>query len=212
MWTKMLRPLLLVAGALLITLAYFMILPVLQTIGQMQQDDMELRTVQTAQLEPPPPPPPEPEQEEPPEEPEPELQQESQPLDLSQLELALNPGMGGDWGGDFAVNLDLGSAQKAEMDAIFSMAQLDQRPRVLYQPAPRYPPDLRSKGVEGTVYVIFVVNTSGRVEQARVQKSTHPAFEEPALKAVKKWKFEPGKRKGKPVRFRMRVPISFAAG
>ena len=32
---------------------------------------------------------------------------------------------------------------------------------------------------------------------------------ETALKAVKQWKFEPGKRKGKPVQFRMRVPITF---
>jgi protein TonB len=29
------------------------------------------------------------------------------------------------------------------------------------------------------------------------------------MKAVKQWKFEPGKRKGQAVRFRMRVPITF---
>ncbi len=33
-----------------------------------------------------------------------------------------------------------------------------------------------------------------------------------ALTAVKQWKFEPGKRNGKAVRFRMRVPISFPKG
>ncbi|MBZ0258769.1 energy transducer TonB, partial [bacterium] len=52
----------------------------------------------------------------------------------------------------------------------------------------------------------------GQVENPIVQKSTDPIFENPALSAVKKWKFEPGKRNGEPVRFRMRVPITFPKG
>jgi protein TonB len=47
------------------------------------------------------------------------------------------------------------------------------------------------------------------VENPLVQSSSNPAFEAPALAAVKQWKFEPGKRNGEPVRFRMRVPITF---
>ena len=42
-----------------------------------------------------------------------------------------------------------------------------------------------------------------------MQKSSHPAFEQPALQAVRRWRFEPGKRGGKPVSFKMRVPITF---
>ena len=45
-----------------------------------------------------------------------------------------------------------------------------------------------------------------------VQKSSDPVFETPALAAVKQWKFEPGKRNGQAVRFRMRVPINFPEG
>jgi protein TonB len=45
-----------------------------------------------------------------------------------------------------------------------------------------------------------------------VQSSSDPVFEAPSLAAVKQWKFEPGKRNGKPVRFRMRVPITFPEG
>jgi protein TonB len=47
------------------------------------------------------------------------------------------------------------------------------------------------------------------VQRATVQKSSHPAFEAPALTAVGKWRFEPGKRKGESVAFKMRVPITF---
>ena len=57
--------------------------------------------------------------------------------------------------------------------------------------------------------MLFVVDQDGRVDSPRVQKSTNPEFDRAALKAVKQWKFEPGKRNGEPVRFRMRVPITF---
>jgi protein TonB len=134
---------------------------------------------------------------------------DAQPLDLSQLELALNPGDGGFGGGDFAINLAGVTGGGEEVDAIFSLSDLDQKPRVVYQPAPIYPPELARKNMQGTVYVLFIVDKTGRTRDLKVQKSTHPAFNSPALKAVKQWKFEPGKRKGKGVRFRMRVPITF---
>ncbi len=132
-------------------------------------------------------------------------------LDLSQLELALNPGEG-DWGGDFTISLNRQLTKAGVEDAVFSMGDLDQKPRAIYQPAPNYPSELQGKRVEGIVYVIFIIDKNGRVSNAKVQKSTHQAFERPALAAIKKWKFDPGKRGGKPVPFRMRVPITFSLG
>jgi len=81
---------------------------------------------------------------------------------------------------------------------------------VVFQPAPQYPPELKKKKIQGTVYVLFIVDQDGRVKEPKVQKSDHPAFEAPALNAVKKWRFEPGKMGGKAVQFRMRVPMTFA--
>jgi len=91
------------------------------------------------------------------------------------------------------------------------MADLDQKPRIIYQPGPVIDKKLRAK-VPGTVYILFIVNQQGRVDQPKVQNSSDPIFEKAALAAVKQWKFEPGKRKGEPVRFRMRVPITFPKG
>ena len=160
---------------------------------------------------PPPPPPPE---EEPPEEEEPEpeppkLEQEVEPLDLSQLELALNPGTGaGALQGDFSIDLSQATEGGGGVDELFSLADLDQKPRPVYQPGPNMSSAVRRQ-TPGKVFIIFVVNKQGRVEQAKVQKSSHPVFEQPALAAVKQWRFEAGKRNGEPVRFRMRVPITF---
>jgi protein TonB len=41
-----------------------------------------------------------------------------------------------------------------------------------------------------------------------VRSSSH-AFEEPTLRAIAKWRFEPGRRGGQIVRFRMQVPVVF---
>ncbi len=207
--------LLVVAGAVALALAFFLVLPLMQQISKPPADDLIVQQVDTARLEPPPPPPEEPEEEPEPEEEEPPelMEQESKPLDLSQLEVALNPGFGGagGFGGDFSVDLKTVASGNQAVESIFSMADLDQRPRVVYQPGPVMNREMRRKA-PGQVYVIFMVNKQGRVEQPKVQKSSDPVFEQPAVKAVKQWKFEPGKRGGDPVRFRMRVPITFPKG
>lgn len=187
-----------------------MILPILQVITTPLTKDLTVRTVDVVNVPPPPPPPmEEPEEPEPEEEPPPPPAVDAPPLDLSQLELALNPGDGAFGGGDFMINLNGVTGNSGDVDAIFSLSDLDQKPRVVYQPAPIYPAELARKKLEGTVYILFVVDKSGKTRDLKVQKSSHPAFNKPALKAVKQWKFEPGKRKGKPVQFRMRVPITF---
>lgn len=201
--------LLVVAGGLAFTLACFLVLPLIQAITQQPQPDTWIRDADTANLPPPPPPMVEEPEPEPESEPEPPaLAEDLAPLDLSQLELALDPGFGAGFGGDFAVQLDAIAGAAGGDDAIFSMAELDQKPRVLYQPGPTLDAKLR-RLAPGTAYVIFVVDEEGRVRDAKIQSSTDPAFERPSLKAVKTWKFEPGKRGGKPVRFRMRIPITY---
>ncbi len=211
------HPLLVLLGAVVLTFAFFIVLPLMQTISRPPADDLSLQTVDLANAEPPPPPPPEDEEPEPEPEPEetpPQLVEEAPPLDLSQLELALNPGFGDNWTGtgDFAVMLNtVGPKSGDDLDAVFSMADLDQKPRVIYQPGPTVTRQLRRK-TPAKVNVIFIVDENGRVVEPKVRSSTDPLFEAPALGAVARWKFEPGKRGGKPVRFRMMAPITFPEG
>ena len=207
-----LRRLALGVAALLVTLSYFLILPLLGHLGRPPAKQIAIRSVDVVD-EPPPPPPPEEKEEEKEEEAKPKLDENPEPLDLSELELALNADSGGGWdSGEFSINLDKHLKKAGGMDAVFSMAELDQKPRAVFRPNPRYPEELQRQGVEGTVYVVFMVSKNGRVEKAKVQKSPHPAFAQEALEAIEKWKFEPGRRKGQPVPFRMRVPITFSQG
>lgn len=198
-----------------LTVGVFLVLPLLQAITRPPSDMYAVREIEMS-AEPPPPPPieDEPEDEPEPEEEPPEMLEEAAPLDLSQLELALNPGMMGDgWlEGDFAVKLNaIGGSGGGDMDELFSVSDLDQKPRVVYQASPALNAKLRRKA-PGTVYIVFVVDERGRVTNPVVQKSTDPVFDKAALNAVKQWKFEPGKRNGQAVSFRMRVPITFPKG
>jgi protein TonB len=141
-------------------------------------------------------------------------------LSLGALEAALNPGAGGagEFGGSFGLTSGgriggtgtAGGNGVAPEDLIFNVADLDQRPRPIFQAAPVYPPELRKRKTEGSVYVLFEVDVQGRVMNPKVEKSSHEAFSPPALAAVRQWKFEPAVRNGRKVPCRMRVPIRFS--
>ncbi|MBK8098721.1 MAG: TonB family protein [Planctomycetes bacterium] len=208
--------LLVVVVAAMLTVAVFFVLPFMETISRPPETDLTVQDVDTVALPPPPPPaPPEPEKEpEPEDEKPPELTEQAEPLDLSQLELALNPGSFGDGlVGDFAVKLNTvtGASSDGGSDDLFSLADLDQKPRVLHNPSPVMDAATRRRA-PGTVTILFLVDPDGRVENPIVQAATDPVFEKPALAAIRQWRFEPGRRNGKPVRFRMKIPITFPAG
>jgi len=95
------------------------------------------------------------------------------------------------------------------LEGAFSLTEIDQKPRPVFQAAPLYPSEMRGKKVEGLVTILFVVDPTGKVTNARVEKSSHPAFERPALEALRQWKFEPAVKAGQRVGCKMRVPIRF---
>lgn len=77
-------------------------------------------------------------------------------------------------------------------------------------PPPRYPSVARSRGHEGRVLIRVSVLGNGRVGSARVAKSSgHGVLDRAALKAVKRWRFKPALRAGKPVTTTLTVPVTF---
>jgi periplasmic protein TonB len=92
---------------------------------------------------------------------------------------------------------------------IFDADRLDRTPRALAQISPNYPSDLKAAGVEGSALVEFDVDINGRVTSARIVKCSRREFEAPTVRAVLKWRFEPGLNQGRPVPFRMAVPVNF---
>lgn len=77
----------------------------------------------------------------------------------------------------------------------------------------KYPAQARRMGVEGRVFVEFVVNRDGSIVDVRAIKGIGAGCDEEAVRIVQSapaWK--PGKQRGKPVRQKMVIPIIFKLG
>ena len=92
---------------------------------------------------------------------------------------------------------------------ILPSTMLDNAPKAIFQRAPTYPYQAVRDQRSGEVLVEFSVDEAGRVFSPVVVRSTDRIFEEPTLRAVLQWRFEPGRREGRAVRFRMRLPVQF---
>jgi protein TonB len=103
----------------------------------------------------------------------------------------------------------VGKGNKPPFGDVLSSIHLDNTPRTRFQATPTYPFEAKRTGTPGEVHVEFVVDERGRVIDPRVVYSSNRIFDEPTLRAVAKWQFEPGRRNGKTVKFRMTVPVMF---
>lgn len=75
---------------------------------------------------------------------------------------------------------------------------------------PEYPALARKRGWEGKVLLAVEVAADGTAQAARVQAgSGHDLLDEAALRAVRKWRFQPGTRDGEPVAMQVLVPVHF---
>ncbi len=82
-------------------------------------------------------------------------------------------------------------------------------PTPLSTVAPKYPEAARLEGVQGDVFVRFLVDTTGSVAEAEVFKSAHPALDSAALAAVREWTFTPAVCLNRPVSQYVVLPVRF---
>jgi TonB family protein len=73
----------------------------------------------------------------------------------------------------------------------------------------RYPAQARSDGVEGRVFVQFVVDREGAARALRVTRGVHPELDAEAVRVVRETSFTPGRQRGEPVCVQMSLPVTF---
>lgn len=73
----------------------------------------------------------------------------------------------------------------------------------------RYPEIAKKAGVEGRVYLQFVVDEQGNVHDPIVTRGIGAGCDEEAVRAILGAKFKPGKQRGKAVKVKMSLPITF---
>ncbi|MDZ7756900.1 TonB family protein [Rhodohalobacter sp.] len=76
----------------------------------------------------------------------------------------------------------------------------------------RYPEMARKAGIEGRVYVQFVVDENGNVVDPQILRGIGGGADEEAIRVVSQAKFKPGMQRGKPVRVKYSLPILFSLG
>lgn len=121
---------------------------------------------------------------------------------------------------DFSSTLDLPPAppdqaeegNKEEEEDFFVL--VEQMPELIgglgsLQQQIKYPDRALRAGIEGRVYVRFIVDEKGEVENPHVIRGIGGGCDEEALRVVETAKFKPGLQRGRPVRVQYNLPIIF---
>jgi len=186
------------------SLGLFVLMALAQVMGDVDRSDdkivEDLQAFQAPELEVVEEEEPPPEEEEPP-----ELEEEPPQLSLDQLDIALNPGTGGDLTGDFGMP---SFASLKDMSADFlDFSQLDQTPRPVGVFGFNFPRHLLKEKAKGRIVLLIKLSSQGEVLDVDIHSSNLPRFNDFVVKEVSGWKFTPPTQNGKPVNAVARLPI-----
>ncbi len=115
------------------------------------------------------------------------------------------------------VPVDIGEEKEAKEAPIFIVVEDEpsfpggETARIKYlRDNIKYPQMARESGIQGTVYITFVVEPDGSISHVKILRGIGGGCDEEAIRVIKlmpKWK--PGRQRGKPVRVQFNMPIKF---
>ena len=92
----------------------------------------------------------------------------------------------------------------------YSVRDLDMQPRALREILPGYPADADRQHLSGQVRVQLKLEADGRVSDMEIVSATPPGvFEDSTLKALRKARFAPAQKDGRPVRARVVITVEY---
>lgn len=112
---------------------------------------------------------------------------------------------------------DIGAPEEEKAEEIFTIVEQSPKPKMgmqgfmayLYENI-NYPNKALRLGVQGKVFVQYVVNSDGTLTDFEVVRGIGAGCDEEALRVLKMAEpWDPGMQRGKPVRVRMVLPIHF---
>ena len=83
------------------------------------------------------------------------------------------------------------------------------RPQPIFMPDPDYPRALRKRKIQGICVLGLTVDEHGTARNLHVMRSLDKRLDQNAIDAVKRWKFKPAMRDGKPVAVLTSVEVDF---
>ncbi len=121
---------------------------------------------------------------------------------------AAGNGLGTGLGSETGIGVGPGS-DRSSGGSVFSPGRGVIPPRTIYDPEPEYSEEARKLKQQGTVVLSLIVDPQGRARDIHLVRSLGMGLDERAIEAVKKWKFEPGKKDGLPIRVQVNVEVNF---
>ena len=74
----------------------------------------------------------------------------------------------------------------------------------------KYPEIAKENNIQGRVYITFVINDKGNVENIKIARGVDPSLDKEAKRVIKSFpRWKPGKQRGKAVKVSMSLPINF---
>ena len=83
------------------------------------------------------------------------------------------------------------------------------RPIILYREKVKYTQEAKDNKVEGTVVLSVVFGADSQITNIQVIRGLPHGLTEKAIEAVRKWRFRPSMKDGKPVAVTANVEVNF---
>lgn len=106
------------------------------------------------------------------------------------------PGVGPGWGGGVG-------------GGVYRVCGGVTAPRVVYSPDPVFSEEARKAKFQGTVVLWLIVGVDGRTRDIRIQRSLGMGLDENAIDAIRRWRFDPGRKDGVPVAVQVNIEVNF---
>ena len=101
------------------------------------------------------------------------------------------------------------TASDAGADKVYKVGEGASAPVPIYSPDPKYSKEARHAKCQGICVLWLVVGTDGLPREIRVSRSLAYGLDEKAIEAVRKWRFKPATKDGKPVAVEVSVQVNF---
>ena len=206
-------------GALLLAVGLFLVIPLTQALHVTPKPAVTYRDMAVA-------PPPPPKLPPPPEEAsesvnqvleQPKLEQQVEQLEVQQLEVSMNPGLGasltmGVQGMQFDTSLDV----VGDIEKIFEFAELSMPPSLINksQIRPKFPRSLARRGVQKvTLMVEVLIDESGRTTLQQILSNSYPnqQIKAEARRLAESFRWTVTRMDGRPVKVRAKFPLVLEA-
>jgi TonB family protein len=105
---------------------------------------------------------------------------------------------------------EAGPPSRRPFDRVYEMNEPGvTMPTVISETRPSYTREAVRAKIEGWVVLSAVVESNGSVGDVKVIRSLSPDLDAEAIRAAKRWQFEPGRKDGKPVPVVVTIELAF---